>query len=175
MPSSGMQVYLQIEHSQKNLKVFFHYIVWVTWVPISKKWGPTSTSMVAHNCNSHPKGSDAFWPPWVPGTNVVHIHTCKENINAIKKKKFFFSFKSRTTLVRCGGTCLPLISVVEGESLCSKLASLVYMMRSRPVRIESVSKTKQTYTYQLSTDISSVRNGENWGKLLAQFGESWRK
>lgn len=131
-------------------RALFHCIVWVTGEPISKKWGPTSRSMVAHNCNSHPKGSDAFWPPWVPGTNVVHIHTCRQNINAIKKtntktkKNLFFSFKSRTTLVRCDGTCLPLISVVEGESLCSKLASLVYMMRSRPARIEPVSKTKQT-------------------------------
>lgn len=135
---------------KNNIKVFFDYIVWVTWVPISKKWGPTSMTMVAHNCNSHPKGSDAFfWSPWVPGTNVVHIHTCKQNINAIKKKKTFFSFKSRTTLVRCGGTCLPLISVMEDESLCSKLASLVYMMKSRPAWIESVSKTKQTNLHLL--------------------------
>lgn len=72
---------------------------------------------------------------------MVHIHTCRQNINAIKKKN---KYKKKPTLVRCDGTCLPLISVVEGESLCSKLASLVYMMRSRPARIEPVSKTKQT-------------------------------
>lgn len=77
--------------------------------------------------------------------------------------------------MRCGGTGLSLISVVEGESLCvqSQPASAwsTWWVPGQPGYRNSVSKPnkQKTYIYHLSTEIMNVRSGENWGKLLAQF------
>ena len=39
-----------------------------------------STYMTLHNlCNSSSRGSSALWPFWIPGTHVIHRHTCKQN------------------------------------------------------------------------------------------------
>lgn len=45
-----------------------------------------STYITAHNClNLSSRGSDSHsWPLWAPGTQIVHIHACRQNTHTHK-------------------------------------------------------------------------------------------
>lgn len=48
---------------------------------------PAHTWWLTTICNCSFKGSDVrLWPPWAPGTHMVHIHTCRQNTHTYKTK-----------------------------------------------------------------------------------------
>lgn len=69
------------------LDIIVHQLIAMT-APTGVRFGPHQHSS-SQPSNSGSRVSDKFWPPRVPGTNLMHRHACRLNIHTQKTKYLF--------------------------------------------------------------------------------------